>query len=322
MSESPSRFGLSFPLMGIPLGEQREWLEEVGDLGFTDLWVGESTAVDAFAVLAMAAVHAPSLRLGTGIVPIWTRTPGQLALGAATLAAMAPGRFVLGLGASSPGVVERWGGGSYGPPVARSRDLLRFLRRAFTGERISEAFETFSVDGFRLAQPVTAPPVVLAALRPTMLRLAGQESDGVVLTWVDEGDVGTVLPYVREGNRDAEVIAWITVCPSDDAERARAAARRLVANYLAVPAYAKAQEWLGRGDRLAAFWAAAAEGDRRAAMAAVPDDVVDALVVHGSVGYCRDRIAAFADAGVTTPVLTVLPVGDDPRASLRLLARP
>ena len=315
-----ARSGLSFPLPALSWDEQREWVTEMADLGFTDLWVGESTAVDAFAVLAMAAERAPSLRLGTGIVPVWTRTPGQLALGAATLAALAPGRFVLGLGASSPGVVERWGGGLYGPPVARTRDLVRFLRRGFTGERIGEAFETFAVDGFRLPQPVDAPPIMLAALRPTMLRLAGEEADGVVLTWVDERDVATMLPYVREGNSAAEVITWITVCPSADADRARAAARRLVANYLTVPAYAAAQEWLGRGEQLAAFRAAVADGDRAGARAAVPDEVVDALVVHGPVGYCRERIEAFAAAGVTTPVITVVPLDDDPRESIRRLS--
>jgi probable F420-dependent oxidoreductase len=320
MSAGEMRWGVSFPFLGVPWPQQRDWLAELADHGFTDLWAGESTAVDAFALLAMAADRAPSLRLGTGIVPVFTRTPGQLALGAATLAALAPGRFVLGVGSSSAGVVERWGGGSYSDPVRRVRDTVRFLRRAFTGERISEVFETFRVDGFRLPDPVVAPPIVVAALRPTMLGLAGREADGVVLTWVDEADVRSMLPHLGEpGGR--EVVTWITVCPSTDADRARAAARRLVANYLAVPGYAAAQQWLGRGDQLAEFWAAAAEGNRARAMAAVPDAVVDALVVHGPVGYCRERIAAFRDAGVTTPVLTVLPLDTDPRTAVRSFGR-
>jgi alkanesulfonate monooxygenase SsuD/methylene tetrahydromethanopterin reductase-like flavin-dependent oxidoreductase (luciferase family) len=148
-------------------------------------------------------------------------------------------------------------------------------------------------------------PVALAALRPQMLRLAGREADAAILNWLAPADVPKCVEAI--GNPDTEVIARIFVCPTTDLDYARELGRRTLAAYLTVPAYAAFHDWLGRGDRLRPMLTAWQRGDRRAALAALPDDVVDELVVHGSPEQCRDRIAAYAAAGIDTPVLAMMP---------------
>jgi probable F420-dependent oxidoreductase len=313
------RWGVTIPLAGVPLADHRELLAELADAGYTDVWTAETSGTDAFTPLALAAGWAPGLRLGTAIAPVYTRGPGLLAMSAATVAELAPGRFTLGIGTSSPVIVEGWNAAGFDRPYQRIRDTLRFLRAALAGERVSERYETFAVRGFRLERPPAVPPrIVLAALRPGMLRLAAREADGAITNWLAAEDV----PRVRaELGPDTELVARVFVCPSEDAAAVRELGRRLVAGYLTVGAYAEFQRWLGRGDALAAMNEAWAAGDRKGAAAAVPDEVVDALVVHGSPAACRSRIRRYVDNGVTTPVLALLPgagVTDLPAAARAL----
>ena len=177
------------------------------------------------------------------------------------------------------------------------------------------------MDGFRLGLVPDPPPKLLvAALRPGMLRLAGRESDGAILNWLAPGDVATVTPYVHAAGPGKEIAARIFVAATADADQARAVGRRALAAYLNVPVYRAFHEWLGRGERLAPMWAAWAAGDRRAALAALGDDVVDELVVHGSPEACRGRLRQYVEAGVHTPILALLPVGGDVRQVVRGLA--
>jgi probable F420-dependent oxidoreductase len=315
------RYGMTIPFDGAPLHAQREWVAELADLGYTDAWSSEANGADAFTPLALASQWAPTLRLGTAIVPAFTRGPACLAQCAGSLAQAAPGRFVLGVGTSSDVIVEGWNGIPFREPYRRTRDVVRFLRAAMAGEKVSGEFDTFTVRGFRLGvvpeQPV---PVLVAALREGMLRLAGREGDGAVVNWLSAEDVRRVAPIVHEGGPGKEIVARIFVCPSTDADAVRAAGRFAVAAYLNVPVYAAFHEWLGRGDRLAGMWTAWRAGDRKAAAAAVPDDVVDELIVHGAPEACREHVARYVEAGVTTPVLAVLPFGVDQRRAVRDLA--
>jgi probable F420-dependent oxidoreductase len=312
------RYGITIPFGGIPLAGQRDLVAALPDLGYTDVWSSEVDGADAFTPLVLAGEWAPALRLGTAIAPVFTRGPATLAQSAATLAAAAPGRVAIGIGASSDVIVERWNGIPFDRPLQRVRDTARFLRAALAGQKVTERYETFAVDGFRLGLVPNPPPrLLVAALRPQMLRLAGRESDGAILNWLAPGDVGTVTPYVHAAGPGKEIAARIFVAASADPEAARGIGRRALAAYLNVPVYRAFQEWLGRGERLAPMWAAWAAGDRRAALAAIPDDVVDELVVHGSPEACRERLQRYVEAGVATPILALLPVGGDLRQTVR-----
>ena len=238
---------------------------------------------------------------------------------AATIADLAPGRFVLGVGTSTPTVVKEWNDIEFAKPYQRSRDMLRFLRRALAGERVTEQYETFSVTGFRLENAPAEPPgLALAALRPQMIQLGATESDGVITNWLAPHDV----PQVRAtAGPDTELIARIFVCPTADATVARAIGRRLAAAYLTVPAYAAFHVWLGREELLRPVLAAWNSGDRKGALAAVSDQLVDDLVVHGPVEACRERVAEYQAAGLDTPVIAVIPAPDtDVTDSVRKLA--
>jgi alkanesulfonate monooxygenase SsuD/methylene tetrahydromethanopterin reductase-like flavin-dependent oxidoreductase (luciferase family) len=146
---------------------------------------------------------------------------------------------------------------------------------------------------------------MLAALRPQMLRLAGREADGAILNWLAPYDVAQCLAAID--NPAADVVARIFVCPSGDAGYARALGRTLISTYLTVPAYAAFHDWLGRGDLLRPMHEAWGAGDRKGAAAAIPDEVVDDLVIHGRPEHCREQVLAYAQAGVRTPVVAMLP---------------
>jgi probable F420-dependent oxidoreductase len=309
----PVRPGMTVPLPG-PLHSHREKLAELADLGYTDIWSAEADGADAFTPLALAAAWEPRLRLGTAIVPAYTRAPACFAQSVASLADAAPGRFAIGIGSSSNVIVERWNGVPFEEPYKKVRDVVRFLRDALGGEKVAASYDTFEIQGFRLGiRPEQTPPILVAALREGMLRLAGREGDGAIINWLSPTDASRVAAIVRDaaGGDDREIVARIFVCPSENADVVRAAARFAIAAYLNVPVYAAFHEWLGRGDALTPMWEAWRAGDRKGALAAIPDEVVDDLVVHGSAATCRARIQQYFDNGVTTSALAILPLDPD-----------
>jgi len=310
-------WGLTVPLTGVPLRDHRELVTELASLGYTDLWSAEVAGTDAFTPLVLASQWDDRLRLGTAVVPVHTRGPAALAMQAAALADLAPGRFVLGIGTSSETIVTGWNGIAFDEPYKRTRDVLRFLRTAFAGEKVDGAFDTFSVKRFRLEKAPDVPPkIMLAALRPGMLRLAAREADGAITNWLSADDVPRVREVLGDG---VELAARIFVCVTEDAEQARAIGRFLIASYLTVPAYAAFHDWLGRGEVMGPMREAWAAGDRQAAMAAVPDEVVDDLVVHGSADQCRAAVHRYTTSGLDSPILALLPTGADLRDTARLL---
>ncbi len=315
-----ARYGMTIPLAGIPLHRHRECLEEMVDLGYTDFWSSEANGHDGFTPLALAAAWVPTARLGIAIIPAFTRGPALMAQSVASLADAAPGRFVMGVGTSSNVIVEQWNGIPFEKPYQRTRDMVRFLRRALAGEKVSEQFETFSVQGFRSGVKLEQQPKILvAALRQGMLKLAGREADGAILNWLSADDVKRVAPFVHAGGPGKEIVARIFVLPVEDRAMALAIGRRAVAAYLNVPVYAAFHEWLGRGEQLAEMWKKWQEGDRAGALEAIPEEVVDALIVSGSPDACREHVQRYVESGVDTPALAVLH-STDLRATIRALA--
>ncbi|MGZ6967922.1 MAG: LLM class F420-dependent oxidoreductase [Acidimicrobiia bacterium] len=315
------RWGITVPFAGVPLSEHRSWFEELVDLGFTDIWSSEAGGHDAFTVLALAAAWTPGLRLGQAVVPVYTRGPALLAQTIASLIDAAPGRVAVGIGTSSNVIVERWNGIPFDRPYHRVRDTLRFLRTALTGEKVTATYDSFEVKGFRLGVRVEQqPPILVGALRPGMLRLAGREGDGAIINWLGADDVRTVAPIVAEGGADKEIVARIFVLPSEDRDAVRHLGRRMIAEYLNVPVYAAFHEWLGRGDLLGPMWTAWKAGDRAGATEAIPDEVLDQLVVSGSPEECAEHVTRYVEAGVTTPMPMILAAPDRTREVLRALA--
>ena len=306
----PIRPGMTVPLPG-PLHSHRDKLSELADLGYTDIWSAEADGADAFTPLALAAAWEPRLRLGTAIVPAYTRAPACFAQSVASLADAAPGRFAIGIGSSSNVIVERWNGVPFEEPYKKVRDIVRFLKDSLGGEKVKQSYDTFEINGFRLGVRLEQQPkILIAALREGMLRLAGRESDGAIINWLAPSDVPTVSKIVHDagGGDDKEIVCRIFCCPSENTEQVREAAKFAIAAYLNVPVYAAFHEWLGRGDQLQGMWDAWKAGDRKAALAEIPDQVVDDLIVHGSPAECRAKIQQYFDNGVTTSSLAILPL--------------
>ena len=317
---SMTRWGFDIPFDGISLRDHQEIVARAESLGYTDAWTGEVNGNDAFTPLAVAALSSQTLRLGVGIVSAFTRGPGVLAMTAASLAELAPGRVCLGIGAGSDIIVSGWNSIEFARPLERVADVAAVVRAALRGEKVTDVRKTLTVHDFRLARPPAAPiPIFLAALRPRMLGLAGAVADGVLLNWLSAEDIPRAVAEVERGARESgradrvEIACRVFVCLARDDGAAEHVARRFVAAYQTVPVYRRFQEWLGRGPQLAPMTEAWYAGQRREATELIPSDVLRDLVIFGPVDDCRTAIRRYRDAGVDTIVLHFLPAGDDAR---------
>src|SRR5437867_7470188 len=144
------RWGITFPLEGVRLSEHKEVLQEAERLGYTDAWSSEVNGSDAFTPIAAAAAWTDKLRFGTAIANIYTRSPMLLAMNTVAAVEAAPGRFCLGLGTSSPAIVEKWNGVELKHPLGRMRETIAFLRQALAGERISMTIDSYQMHGAKL----------------------------------------------------------------------------------------------------------------------------------------------------------------------------
>ena len=319
MAAAGPRWSLSVPIDGFALPEHAELARELERLGYTDAWSYEADGIDCFAPLAPIALTT-QLRLGTAIANVFTRGPATLAMSAAGLADLAPGRFCLGIGAGSQPIVEAWNGGRFALPATRVREMVHVLRTALAGERVVFHGKALSVDGFRLTRPPARPvPIYVAALRARMLQVAGEVADGVILNWLAAEDVPRVVGVVRESAAQAgrdpaavEITARLLINVDPPGPEADVGVRRHVTAYLNVPVYRAYQEWLGRGAELGPMWQAWERGDRRAAVAAVPERVMSDLIVRGSMAEIRAHVQRYLDAGVDTAFLQVSTLEQEP----------
>jgi probable F420-dependent oxidoreductase len=311
MPPSLTRLGASLPLPP-DLNMCRRVAERVEELGYESVWVADTGAgPDAFVVSTLAAMVTRRLRIGTAIVPIYTRALSVHAAGAGSVAQLAPGRFVLGIGISSETIVETWGGVPYRRPFTRIRETVAALRKMLAGERVTFEGKTVRTRNFRLVSPPPAPvPIYIAALMPPMLEVAGEIADGVILNFMPVEAVPRMLAHVRKGaervGRDPstiEVVSRFQTVVTDDVPAARAAIKHMMGPYFATSVYNRFVAWCGFADEAREIDAAWRAKDRTRNVAAVTDDMIDRLAIIGSVDHCRERLAAFVAAGVTTPMI-------------------
>jgi probable F420-dependent oxidoreductase len=287
------------------------------ECGYSSYWTAETTGPEAFSLLAAAGAAAPSLDLGTGVLALQLRTPGVVAMAGATLQALHPDRdIVLGIGISSPVVTQRWHGVPYGDrPLQRTREYVTLLRECLTGEKVDFAGDFYQVKGFRLGVRLgeRRPKIVIGALNPKMLALAGEIADGVALNYLPASHVPWSVEQVRKGG-NATIYAYVHagVCEREEGVEL---ARRDLFSYAVVDAYAQSFERAGYAEEVAEIRARHADGDRAGAVGAVSDRMVDGIDVMGDPDTVQETMQAYVDAGVDVPVLMPLPWGADRRAS-------
>jgi probable F420-dependent oxidoreductase len=282
-------------------------------LGYESLWVAEANGSEAFSLLGAVSVAAPTLGLGTGVLALQLRTPPLAAMAAATLQQLAPDRDVfLGIGISSPVVAGRWHGTDYtNRPLAQVREYVALVRECLAGETVSFDGDYYHVSRFRLGLRPTerTPKIVIGALNPRMLALAGEIADGVLLNYLPASLVPWSVEQVRNGG-DARIYAYVHVGVTDR-DRYAEAARRDLFSYAVVDAYAANFARAGYADAVADVRAKHEARERDAAVAAVSDEWVDGVQIMGDAAHVQRAVQAYADAGVETPIVFPLPWGED-----------
>ena len=306
------RIGTNLPLQGVPLVEHRAVLARLRAAGFTDAWSNEYNRGDGAVSLAAFAAWDDEVNLVSGIVNVATRGPALLAMTAAGLADLAPGRVTVGLGTSSVVPVAKWNGMAADQPYTRMRESLEFLDVVLAGERDPGGHDLIRTEGFQLAdRPAVPPRIGIAALGPRMQRLAATHADSLITGFLAADDLDRVRANTGsvERTRTApfEILVGVFVLPPMAEDDAELDARRCIAQYFNTPPYAAQQRWLGRTDELTPMWEHWAARDRRGAVAAIPAGVVDDMVVRGSVAACAARIRKYYDAGVAGLNLMIAP---------------
>ena len=321
--------GISLPF--VPTFTPSEFMDvvrEVETRGYRTAWTGEAAGSDAVTIMALIAAHTTRLRMATAVLPIQTRTPTVLGMTAATLGHAAAGRFALGLGVSSRAIVEQWNGLPFVRGLTQMREAVQVIRAVLSGERVNFDGAFYKIRNFRLAiPPPPRVPIVLAALGDEMLRLAGEISDGVLLNWIGPETVPHAIAQARAGAECAgrtldgfEVAAFVRTCVTDAPEPARQALARDITGYTTVEAYANYFRGSGFADEIDAANAAWKAGDRAGAVTKLSARMLDALGVVGPEAFCRERIAEFAHAGLTMPVVVPFaPDGDRRKSMLRTI---
>lgn len=309
----------------IPLPVQQQLATEVEGAGFASLWTNEARGRDALLTCQAWAAATTSLEVGVGVLPLWTRSPAQLAMAAATLQEATGGRFLMGLGVSHPGTMEPWHGATFEQPLTAARELLTILEELLGGRSADVRGEVLSSTRFELGiTPLPTPPRrYLAAMGPRMLALAGERADGVLLNWAGADEVARAGDVVRSSAADAgrgpvEVATYVRVAVDEDRDVARAALAREIGRYAALPAYAQHLERQGFGAAVRDVKAAYRDGGGGAVPDALDDDVLLALGWYGTPDDDPSAVLGrYADAGLDHLVARVVVTGDDPVAAVR-----
>ena len=308
----------TFISVGRSLEQAVERVQRADALGYDSVYVTHIAGRDSLTVLMAYAAATERIRLGTGVLPMYSRTPVATAQQAATIDEYSGGRMVLGIGVSHQVTVENWFGSHIEHPVAEMREYVTALRAMFEGRDVPEGkrFPTrFRFMGF---EPRADLPIYVAGLSPNMLRLAGEVADGVML-WLCNPEYieAVVVPAVREGRERAgktldgfDVVAAIPAAVTDDRAAAYEVMRGDLLTYWSLPFYRAMIERSGFGEDIAAFDAAMGSGDVEQAKQAISERFLEALTAIGSPDDVRGGVGRYRNAGATSPCVGPVPRTD------------
>ena len=316
----------------LPVAVQQRIAGHVEAAGFASLWTNEASGRDALLLCQAWAAATTDLEVGVGVVPIWTRSPAQLAMASATLQEASGGRFLLGLGVSHAATMGPWHGARFRRPLTATRELLTILADLEAGGRTDHHGEVLSSRAFQLTIDPLPPPTprYLGAMGPRMLALAGTHARGALLNWAGPEEVAAAGTRIRQAATDAgrdpaevEVAAYVRVAVAEDRDAARAALATQIGRYGALPAYAAHLDRQGFGPALTRVKQAHRDGADGAGLAeALGEEALSAL---GWAATPADDpaplLAAYADAGLDHLVARVVVAGDDPVDSIDAVVR-
>jgi probable F420-dependent oxidoreductase len=291
------------------------WAESIG---YQDVWLADAGGVDALTIAAMLLDRTEQIRVGVAVSPVYTRTPAVFAATVATLADIAPGRFVLGLGSGSETMINEWHGLRLHKPLAHVRETVTLLRAMLAGEKSAFQGEALRSVGYRQPPLEVGVPIFMAALRPRMIELAASIADGIILNLFPLRSLPAIVDMIRaalarEGREPGvlEVGTRLQAMVTDDLDAGRNMFRRLFGPYFTNPVYNSFLAWAGYETEAAEILEAADADDWRRVRAALTDELVDEIAVIGTSEQCRERLLALAEAGIHTPMGFCL--SDDPQ---------
>ena len=295
--------------------ERVQWAEANG---YEDGWMADSGPPDSLTLMAALAAHAPTLRLGIAVVPVYSRTPAVLAATANTLGQLMPGRVILGLGASSQTIMDQWHGVPLEKPLTRVKETAIMVRSMLAGEKSDFALSTLHSKGYRQPPLEQEVPIYLAALRPKMIEMAAEVGDGVIFNLWPKGALAKMIEHVHIGAERAgkdphevEVVNRHMVLVTDDKDAAVEAFRARMAPYYATPVYNNFLAWAGYEDVAATITEGWAARDREKTMGAISHDLADEIAVIGTADECRERIRWAGETGIHTHIIAPLSAEPD-----------
>jgi probable F420-dependent oxidoreductase len=290
------------PFTGVALADNAELYERAEAAGYTDLWSGETNGPDGFSPLVLGAAWTEKVRLGTGVVGVMQRGRALLAQEAAAAADASGGRFALGIGASSDRIIEGWNGMPFEKPLSKMSETIDYLRTALAGERVD--------GGFKLERaPAERVPIIVAALRGKMLRLAVEKGDGAFTNFLPLAGLPKVASQLEEAPEGFELLCRFFCIPGER-EQVEPLARFMVSSYITVPVYEAFYRWLGYGEQIDEMVDAWNAKDREKAAAAAPWELIEEMFIFGSPEQMRERLGAFVEGGITLPVITPITTPD------------
>jgi F420-dependent oxidoreductase-like protein len=329
--------------LGFSSDDQREIVQEAERLGYDSVWAAEAYGSDAATILGWLAGLTSTIRLGSAIFQMPARSPAMTAMTAATIDQLSGGRMLLGTGSSGPQVAEGWHGQRFGHQIQRTREYVTVVRKALARDRLVFDGETLTLplpDGPGKALKLTiAPvqdeiPIYLAAIGPNNTRLAGEVADGWIPTFFSPEHVAEFRAPLEEGSalggRSLErfdIATQVNAFVTDDVAAARDALRPFLALYVGGMGsreknfYNALVQRYGFTDEARAVQELYLDGKREEAMAALSDELIDAVSLLGPKAHVRERLAVYRDAGVGT--LGVSPLAftkGDRLEQLRLIA--
>lgn len=303
----------SLAVLGPPAAPQ---IARLGaELGYRSFWTVEATGTDAFTLLGSVATAVSNIDLATGIVPVQVRSPALTAMSAATLQALNPDRDVfVGVGVSAPAILHQHGIESTRRPIALMREYVTLLRACLSGEKVDFGGEFYNIKRFTLGVRLGGrrPKIVMAALNPQMLKLAGELADGVLLNYLPASHVAQSVEQVRKGG-DAKIFAYVHAAVGD-VETSANSARRDLFNYAMADGYARMFSRAGFTEEVAALRERQQQRDREGALAAISERMIQSIDFIGSASEVGSFVQSYLDEGVEHAVLMPLPWGEDRRA--------
>src|SRR5215831_16122247 len=299
--------GMHMP--GMSWRETREAAVLAEELGYSCLTMGESWGEDALTSLAQLAAVTSRIRIGTSIVPVFARSPANLAMTALNMDRMCEGRFFLGLGTSGRLVVEDLHGETFAKPLTRMREYIDVLRKALRGERLDHDGEFFHLKRFQLRiTPYRQNlPIYIASLSPQSLRLTGELADGWLPIFLAPSRMSAAVTELEAAAvgagrslRDIAISPQVSIYVTDDIQAARDRERPHIAFYIGGMGvfYHQYMHRIGFGAEADRVRHAFQSRERDKAAALVTDEMVDAVTIIGDPRQCRDQIQKFFDAGV------------------------